>query len=114
MPERYRVIEAYQPEFPDPWTARKGDRLSFERTETEWAGWIWCTSSSGKGAWVPENWVQIDGDSCVMRRDYNATELAVEVGEVLIVEFEESGWAWVRKENGEGGWVPFGNLDPGT
>ena len=39
------------------------------RRETEWPGWIWCTNDSGKSTWVPESWVQIDGDSCVLRRD---------------------------------------------
>jgi hypothetical protein len=37
--------------------------------------------------------VEIEGDSCAMKRDYNSTELVVEVGEALPVEFEESGWA---------------------
>ena len=111
MPETYRVIKAHQSPDPDPLMVRKGDSLSFERRETEWSGWIWCTNSSGKGAWVPENWVQIEGDSCVMKRDYNAIELAVEVGEVLTVEFEETGWAWAMKKSGESGWVPLEYLD---
>jgi hypothetical protein len=64
----------------------------------------------GKSAWVPQNWVEIEGDSCVMKRDYNSTELAADVGEVLTVEFEESGWAWVTKEGSESGWVPLVNL----
>ncbi len=111
MPETYRVITAHQSTHPEPLTVRKGERLSFERKETEWPGWIWCTSRSGKSAWVPEKWVEIDGDSCVMKRDYNATELSVEVGEVLTVEFEETGWAWATKESGESGWVPLEYLD---
>jgi hypothetical protein len=65
-------------------------------------------------AWVHENWVEIDGVSCVITRDYNSTELAVDVGEVLTVEFEESGWAWVTKEGGENGWVPLVNLGGGA
>lgn len=40
-----------------------------QRRETDWPGWIWCTNDSGKSTWVPESWVQIDGDSCVLRRD---------------------------------------------
>ena len=111
MPETYRVIKAHQSPDPDPLIVRKGERLSFERRETEWAGWIWCTSDSGKGTWVPENWVEIEEDSCVMKRDYNATELSVIVGEVLTVEFEESSWAWATNEGGESGWVPLQNLD---
>ncbi|MGB3905715.1 MAG: SH3 domain-containing protein [Anaerolineae bacterium] len=111
MPETYRVIKAHRCPDPDPLIVRKGDRLRFERRETEWAGWIWCTDSSGKRAWVPENWVEIEGDSCVMKRDYNAIELSVEVGEALTVEFEESGRAWVTKDSGESGWVPSEHLD---
>ncbi len=89
----------------------KGDRLSFERKETEFAGWIWCTNDSGKEAWVPENWVDIEGDSCVMKRDYNAIELSVETDEVLTIELEESDWAWATKEGGQSGWVPLENLE---
>ena len=82
-----------------------------QRRETEWPGWIWCTNDSGKSAWVPENWVEIEGDSCVMKRDYDSTELSVEAGEVLSVESEESGWAWATKEGRESGWVPLENLE---
>jgi hypothetical protein len=114
MPERYRVIKAHDPEFPEPWTVGKGERLRFERRETESAGWIWCTDDAGEDRWVPENWVEIEGDSCVTKRDYNSTELGVEVGEALTVEFEGSGWAWVTKESGESGWVPLVNLGTAT
>lgn len=110
MPETFRVIKPHRPPDPDALTARKGERLSFERRESEWPGWIWCTSDSGKGAWVPENWVRMEGYSCVMKRDYNATELSVDVGEALPPEFDESGWAWVTKEGGESGWVPLDHL----
>jgi len=49
MPETFRVIKPHQPSDRDALTARKGERLSFERRETEWPGWIWCTKESGKG-----------------------------------------------------------------
>ena len=114
MPERYRVIKAHDPEFPEPWTVRKGERLRFEGRETESVGWIWCTDDAGEARWVPKTWVEIEGDSCVMKRDYNSTGLGVGVGEVLTVELEESGWAWVTKESGESGRVPLVNLGTGT
>ena len=110
MPHTYRVTKPHQSPGPEPWIVRQGERLSFERRETEWPGWIWCTDVSGKSGWVPENWVDIEGDSCVMKRDYVATELSVDVGEVLTPEFEESGWAWATKEGGESGWVPLDHL----
>jgi hypothetical protein len=81
---------------------RQGDRLRFERRELEWSGWFWGTDSSGKSAWVPEAWVEIEGDSFVMKRDYNATELSVEAGETLSVGFEEGGSAWAATVTGEG------------
>jgi len=81
-----------------------------QRGETEWPEWIWCTNDAGKSDWVPENWVEIEGESCVMKRDYNAVELSVEVGEVVTIDFEESGWAWATKEGGESGWVPLDHL----
>ena len=102
MGEKHRVTKPHQAADADPLNVRKGKHLSFERRETEWPEWIWCTSSSGKSTWVPENWVEIEGDSCVMKRDYVATELAVDVGEVLTPQFEESGWAWATTVTGEG------------
>ena len=57
-----------------------------QRRETEWPGAIWCANDSGKSTWVPESWVQIDGDSCVLKRDYDATALSVVAREVLTVE----------------------------
>ena len=83
---------------------RKRNRLrrEGERRETECLGWIWCTNDGGKSARVPENWVEIEGDSRVMKRDYDATELSVGVGAVLTLEFEESGWAWATTVTGEG------------
>ena len=80
----------------------RGERLSFERRATEWPGWIWCTHISGTSGWVPESWVEIRGDSCAMKRDYDATELSVRGDEVVTVKFEESGWAWATTVTGEG------------
>jgi hypothetical protein len=59
---------------------------------------------------VPERWVEFDGDFCILQRDYEAVELSVDVGEILTVEFTESGWAWATRESGQSGWVPLENL----
>jgi SAM-dependent methyltransferase len=97
--------------------ARRGDRLGFERKPTEYAGWIWCTAEgSAKGAppdagWVPEAWVSIEGGTCVLLRDYDATELPLEVGEEVALISRESGWAWVRNRRGREGWVPIECLE---
>jgi len=71
---------------------------------------MWCTTDAGESRWVPENWVEKEGEQCVLRRDYTATQLSVEEGESVTVEFEESEWGWVTNESGQSGWVPLEHL----
>jgi len=54
--------------------------------------------------------VKNEGEFCVLQRDYAATELSVEQGETITVDFVESGWAWATKESGQSGWVPLEHL----
>jgi hypothetical protein len=112
MKQSFRVIKPYQTPFSDPLIARKGERLSFERRESEWEGWIWCTCTSGRSGWVPENWVQIKDRYCVLQRDYTAAELSVGNGETITADILESGWAWATKESGDSGWIPLKHLSP--
>jgi uncharacterized protein YgiM (DUF1202 family) len=108
----YRVNQCYESSFDEPLVVCKGERLEFERRDSRWAGWIWCTSGSGKTGWVPESWVRIEGNSCVMKRDYSAVELTVREGEKLSTELIESGWIWVENSVGRSGWVPLDHLEP--
>ena len=110
MHKLFRVIRPYQAAHPDPWTARKGQHLEFERRESEWEDWIWCTDPSGNSAWVPENWVELEGEFCILQRDYTSTELSVDEGEIITAELDESGWVWATRETGERGWVPLEHL----
>lgn len=109
--ETFQVTERQHGSDRDLVTGAERVGLRFETRETESPGWVWCTDDPGEAWWVPERWVEIEGDSCVMKRHYNSAELAVDVGEVVTVELEESGWAWARKESGESGWVPLDELD---
>ena len=56
---------------------------------------------------MPENWVEKDGQYCVLQRDYTATELNVDEGETVTVLLMESGWGWATNESGQSGWVPM-------
>ena len=58
-----------------------------------------------------KNWVEVDGDLCVLQRDYTATELNVDEGETVTVLLMESGWGWAANESGQSGWVPLEYLD---
>jgi len=73
--------------------------------------WIWCTTDEGESRWVPENWIEKEGEQCVLLRPYTATELSVEEGETVTVEFEESSWGWATNESGQNGWVPLECLE---
>ena len=85
--------------------------MTVGQRESEWAGWVWCTNRDGKSRWVPEAYVERTGDTCVMLRDYEATELSVGVGEALVISGEEeSGWIWCTNQAGQRGWVPGDNV----
>jgi len=108
--ERYRVVKSYESPYTEPLTLPKGERLRWEPRECEWPGWIWCTTAGGASRWVPESWVEQEGEFCALQRDYTATELSVEEGETVTVESEESGWGWATNESGGSGWVPSEHL----
>lgn len=108
---KYRVSKAHRSDILRPLTASTGKTLAFERRESECPGWIWCRTGSGMEGWVPENWVIIEGQTCKLRRDYNARELSVSEGEVLTASLFESGWVWVTGQSGETGWVPLACLE---
>jgi uncharacterized protein YgiM (DUF1202 family) len=108
-----RVIAAYESAYVDPVVFSAGEELTISERESEWAGWVWCTSQAGQSRWVPEKHVERRGDSYVMLRDYEATELSVSVGEVLATGEEESGWIWCTNQAGQSGWVPVDNVSTG-
>ena len=103
---KHVVNKPHNPAAMDILTARQGDVFQFERRPTEWPGWLWCINGDGVSGWAPESWVEITGDTCRFIRDYDSTELFVEIGERVTIELEESGWVWVRKDSGAFGWIP--------
>jgi len=108
--KKCRVIEEYKSPYTDPLIFNKGEILSIGEKESEWSGWIWCTNKIGESRWVPENYLEIKGNKAKITRDYNATELSVNVGEELIIQEEEAEWYWVTNQQGKIGWVPIKNI----
>jgi hypothetical protein len=102
----YTVIKAHQPVESKDWIASKGGMAIYEKKPTEYEGWLWCTNKEGKSAWAPEEWVEILKGDCRFKRDYNAIELTVQIGESVEGDIEVSGWIWVAKGKGVYGWVP--------
>lgn len=108
--KRCRVIEDYDSPYTEPLLITKGEILTIGEKESEWSGWIWCTNTFGKSRWVPENYLEIHGNTGKANQDYNATELNINIGEELIIEKEEAEWFWVINPQGKSGWVPIKNV----
>jgi hypothetical protein len=104
------VIAAHRPSDPDLLVMSTGDELVVDDRVSEWQGWIWCTNQQGRSSWVPEAYVQRREGTGIALCDYDATELAVDAGEVLVIGEEESGWIWCTNRIDKSGWVPARNL----
>jgi len=107
----YRATKPYVSPYERTVVFRSGERLQYERRESEWDGWLWCTSAADEQAWVPEAWVTVEEDACVMIRDYTARELSLEPGDEVYAILRESGWIWVTTAAGGSGWVPLNHLE---
>ncbi len=107
-----RVIADYQAPYPDPISGRAGDRVVLDDSrKTDLRGWAWATNASGKGGWVPKNYLERHGGIGVLRCDYDAIELTVRAGEMLTCHKEESGFIWATNQAGQEGWVPVTHVD---
>ena len=106
-----RAVADYDTPFPTPLILSTGQQLAVGDRESEWLGWLWCTTREGNSGWVPESYVRLKGETATMRRDYDATELSVRAGEELVVEKEESGWLWCTNRAGQRGWVPANHVE---
>ncbi len=49
-PNLVRVTKTHQPEPVQPQNIQSGDLLAYERRETPYADWIWCTETAGNRA----------------------------------------------------------------
>jgi uncharacterized protein YgiM (DUF1202 family) len=106
QPRFYRVIAGYESPYTAPFFLKKGETVQIGRRDDEWPGWVWCTNAAGESRWTPESYVRGDGPVGQVVRDYEATELAVKVGEVVTAVLEESGWLWCTNQSGQSGWIP--------
>jgi uncharacterized protein YgiM (DUF1202 family) len=105
-----KVISEYKSPYTESLKIRKGEILQIRNKESKWPDWVWCMNKGGKERWVPIKYIDIQGNLGIMLQDYEATELAVSIGEELKIEKEESGWVWVTNKEGKKGWVPLENI----
>ena len=114
-PEHYRVVREYRSPYPDPIIFRKGEKTIVGqefKEDPDWKDWVWCEGSNKK-AWVPKQYIAINGANGIFNRDYNAMELSVKAGEELVVYEIVNGFGMSEKPDGTKGWVPMRNMEIG-
>jgi hypothetical protein len=115
VPERFRVIKAYESPYPQARVFPKGSRVEVIKAyqeDPQWPNWFWCVGEDSTEAWVPGQFLQIDGKIGILKRDYNAIELSVQPGEELQIHEVINGFGWAEKQDGAKGWVPMKHLVP--
>lgn len=128
MPTTHKIVSSYTSAYPEPIRLHAGEMVSVAQKDTEWPGWVWCRSVDGREGWVPEKYLRKIGNELettsarpaaggsssgayIAARDYDATELTVNEGDLVALLYQESGWGWCRNENGRAGWVPLECLE---
>jgi hypothetical protein len=106
-------VKDYRSPYPSPIVFQKGEnvKVCHEFTDDpDWKNWVWCEGKDGKRAWVPKQYLDVDGVDWVFNINYNAMELSVQIGEILVVHEIINGFGVAEKPNGTKGWVPMRNM----
>ena len=100
------VIREHTATFPDPLVLEAGEQVHVGRADEQWPAFLWCTTVEGKGGWVPESFLQREGDVGAALRNYDACEMTVKIGDRVCVGERAGGWVWASNAAGESGWIP--------
>ena len=112
--KRYKVIQDYTSPYPDPILFHAGEPVQVgekSADDPDWNDWYWCEGQRQQKAWVPVQYLQLDGSVGVFIREYNARELSLQTGEILTAYEEINGFCMAEKENGQKGWAPLNHLE---
>ena len=101
-----RIIKDYEASDPDPLVISAGEKLQVGENDTTWPAFVRCRNGQGNEGWVPESFIEREGDVAIARIDYSAVELTVTSGDTVILEQEVGGWYWATNEAGQSGWIP--------
>jgi hypothetical protein len=83
-----------------------GDTVTVGPRDQSWPGWIWVTTADGRGSYVPEDILEHDDGTALVRIAFSARDLSVTKGETVTGLREVKGWLWCRNSAGEEGWLP--------
>jgi len=106
-----KVVLDFHAEHPDYVILVAGITLTPVEKESEWPGWVWCVHESGVECWVPKDYLDHQGRTAVLEKDYNARELNVVVGQQVSIIESVAGWYWCLDQAGEEGWVPQKHIE---
>jgi len=101
----HQITEAYTREFAVAPRASRGDVVHFEKVDPKNHHWFFGRDVRGVVGFFPVDWFQIDGQSAVASRDYDAAELSVSVGRPVTIIERYGGWLFVA-DGGSRGWIP--------
>lgn len=90
-----------------------GDVVMVGEHDGQWPQFVFVTTGHGAG-WVPDRYIDHDGDRGTVRVAYDTTELPGRAGQTveLVRDDPTSGWAWCRNADGDEGWMPHTVLRP--
>ena len=83
-----------------------GDVVNVGPRDKSWPGWIWVSTADGRGSYVPEDILEIEGVTAKAHTAFSTRDLSVKQGQRVTALREVSGWLWCRNEAGDEGWLP--------
>ena len=110
-----RAIQSYRVQYMNPLKVSEGDVVLVGREDNEYPGWRWCTAGDGRQGWVPVDLLgalATEGSTARMAADYDAMELSIESGDILVVTERRPDWIRVVTDDGRHGWVPATHVAP--
>lgn len=108
---RARVKSSHAPPPDEDIRVYPGDPLLLGDESAAYPGWLRCTAAGGRSSWIPEAYVRRAAGRGTVLTEYRSRELPARGGEAVTVLREMRGWAWVRADDGEEGWLPLAKLD---
>lgn len=113
----YLVTAPHRSEYPNPLILKREDKLILgERYQgpENWDNWIYCSTETHAGGWVPEQIIERlpDNRSGRALEAYSALEMDVDPGDQLQGGRILNGWCWcVRSKDAAQGWVPLSKCE---
>jgi SH3-like domain-containing protein len=100
------ITKTYTSQYRDPISFDAGAPVQVERADAEYPGWFWCRAPSGKEGWVHHSFLAKCSGTTTSVQAYSARELTATAGKQGRLIHLLDGWAYVRLDTGDEGWIP--------